>query len=48
MCAPLSAKRVWLWSNVAGFHAFVLWHVWHVVPNPDAAWFGLVVAVYFD
>jgi hypothetical protein len=43
-CAPVSEKRVLLWSKFAGFHAPVLWQSAHCVENREAAWFGFVVA----
>ena len=43
MWAPVSGKRVRLWSTLAGRQAFVLWQVSQVVEKPPAAWFGLVV-----
>ena len=48
VCAPVSGKLGALWLAFAGRHALVLWQFWHCVGYPAAAWFGFVVAVYFD
>ena len=42
-CAPVSAKRALLWSNVAPCQRAVVWHAVQSCGNPAAAWFGLVV-----
>src|SRR5512139_3334377 len=43
---PVSGKRVWLWSNLAGRQLTMVWQSSQVVGSFPAAWFGLDVAWY--
>ena len=42
--APVSGKRVRLWSMVAPGHCSVVWQFWQVSGKFAARWLGLVVA----
>ena len=42
MCAPVSLNAVRLWSNVAGNHRFVEWHVPQADPKAPVCEAGFV------